>query len=301
MNCAKCGLDLPPNVKQCPRCGTVNEFTTPEAPKKVKPIVWAIAALALVAIVAIGVAAMMASRAKPTVTQAPRGNLPPGNVVTAPPGGPQPGNVMTAPPPAPPPSAPTPPGVVKPKPPQAVVDYLDFVKKVEEHRQMLLKDTGDALGLTAAGSQASSLLKMIDMASDPDSKEDMDPLKDAKNELGRQYKNWVSTIEYFDKKPAPNECREFSGAYRDVLYKETKTIGSVALGLQKVNIMDPNDMSKLLRQMQKMKNDPSIQHNIDSAADNADAKLTQLVSNYDMKKPFDVPREQQTSGSIMGF
>ncbi len=299
MNCAKCGLDLPPGARQCPKCGTVNEFRTPEVPKKVKPIVWVIVALAAVAIVGIAVHAMM--RGDQSVTQAPQGNLPPGNIVAAPPGAPQPGNVVSAPPGAPPPGAPTPPGVTKPKPPQAVVEYLEFVKKIEEHRQMLLKDTGDALGLSAARSQASSLLKMIDMATDPDSNENLDPLKDAKDELGRQYKNWAGTLQYFDKKAAPNECREFSGAYRQVLYSEAKAVGAVATGLQKVNIMDPKDMSKLLSDMQKMKKDPSIQRNIDASADNADAKLTQLTSSYDMKKPFDVPREQQTSGSIMGF
>ena len=301
MKCAKCGLDLPPNVKQCPKCGMVNEFAAVEKPRKVKPVVWVIAGLALVAIVAIAFAAVISSRAKPTVTQAPRGNLPPGNVVTAPAAPPQPGNVVTAPAPAPPPAAAAPPGATKPKPPKEVVDYLEFVKKVEEHRQMLLKDTGDALMLSAGGSQASTLLKMIEMASDPDSKENLDPLKDAKNELLRQYKNWLSTLDYFDRKPAPDPCREFSGAYRDVLYKETKAIGAVAVSLQKVNIMDPNDMSRLLAELQKMKRDPSIQRSIDAAADNADAKLTQLVSKYDMEKPFSVPREQQTSGSIMGF
>ena len=301
MNCAKCGLDLPPGVKQCPKCGVVNEFAPQAAPKKIKPVVFVIAALGLVAVVAIAVAAMIASRAKPTITQLPPGNLSPGNVVAAPPGQPAPGNIVGVPPGSPAPPSTSPPGVAKPKPPQAVVDYLDFVKKVEEHRQMLLKDTGDALGLSAAGSQAASLMKMIDMATDPDNKEDLDPLKDAKDELVRQYKNWASTIEYFDKKAAPNECREFSGAYRNVLYNETKAIGEVAVGLGKVNIMDPKDMSKLLSQMQKMKKDPSIQRGIDTSADNADAKLTHLTSNYDMKKPFDVPREAQTSGSIMGF
>jgi len=40
--------------------------------------------------------------------------------------------------------------------------------------------------------------------------------------------------------------------------------------------------------------------NIDKAADDADAKLTTLVSNYDMEKPFDVPREKK-GGNIMGF
>jgi hypothetical protein len=301
MNCAKCGLDLPPGARQCPKCGTVNEFKTPEAPKKVKPVVWLVAALALVAVAAVVFASVMASRAKQNVTQAPGGNLPPGNVVTAPPGQPAPGNIVSAPPGSPAPSAGNPAGVAKPKPPQAVVDYLDFVKKVEEHRQELLRDTGDALTISAAGGQAQSLINMIDIASDPDNKEDLDPLKDAKDELMRQYKNWVSTIGYFDKKTAPNECREFSGAYRDVLYREAKAIGEIATGLSKVNVMDPKDMSKLLSEMQKMKRDPSIQRNIDASADNADGKLKQLVSQYDMPKPFDIPREQQAGGSIMGF
>ncbi len=300
MNCAKCGLDLPPNVRQCPKCGMVNEFVKPEGPKKVKPVVRAIVALALIAIVAVAVAAVI-SRGKPAITQAPPASLPPGNVVAAPPAGSQPANITAAPPGAPPATAPAPPGATKPKPPVEVVEYLEFVKKVEEHRQMLLKDTGVALMLSAMGGQGSGLLKMIDMAANPDSNENLDPLKDAKDELGRQYKNWVSTLQYFDKKPAPDQCREFSGAYRDVLYKETQAIGKIALGLQKVNIMDPADMSRLLAELQKMKKDPSIQRNIDAAADNADAKLTQLVSNYDMKKPFDVPREQQISGGIMGF
>lgn len=47
--------------------------------------------------------------------------------------------------------------------------------------------------------------------------------------------------------------------------------------------------------------DPSIQRNIDRAADTADDNLDKLVSTYDMEKPFEVPREQQTSGNIMGF
>ena len=300
MNCAKCGLDLPQGVKQCPKCGSFNEFAPP-ATKKVKPVVYVIAALALVVLGSVIFAAVMSSRAKQTVTTAPSGNLPPGNVVTAPPGAPAGGNVVSAPPGAPPPGAPNPAGVTKPKPPQEVVDYLEFVKKVEEHRQMLLKDTGDALMISAVGGQANSLMKMIDMASDPDSKENVDPLEDSKKELARQYKNWLSTLDYFDKKTAPNECREFSGAYRDVLYKEAKTIGEIAVSMSKVNIMDPKDMQQLLQTFQKMKGDPAIQKNIDTSADNADAKLTQVVSKYDMQKPFRVPREQQTSGSIMGF
>ena len=105
----------------------------------------------------------------------------------------------------------TPSSTPKPKPPQAVVDYLNYVKTVEDHRQMLLKDTTNALTMSAAGGTTQSLLNLIDMASDPDSAQARDPLKDCKDELKRQYGNWLNTLSYFDKKPAPPECREFSG------------------------------------------------------------------------------------------
>lgn len=301
MKCAKCGLDLPGNVRNCPKCGTVNEFAAPAAAKQKNPLIYVVIALALVVAGSIVFAGIMAGRARQNVTTAPTGVTPPGDVTAAPPGRPAPGDVVSAPPGAPPPGDTTPPGTPKPKPPQDVVDYLNFVKKVEEHRQMLLKDTTEALLLSSTAGQAQSLLNLIDMASDPEGKEARDPLESTKKELIRQYKNWLDTLAYFDRKPAPLACREFSGAYRQVLYSETKVIGEIATSFSKVNIMDPQDMSRLLAELQKMKRDPSIQANIDQMADNADAKLTQLVSQYDMQKPFSVPREKQTSGSILGF
>jgi len=292
-------LDLPQGIKNCPKCGFINEFAATEQPRRKKPVVFIAAALGVIIVLALIVAVIAARGPKNVATAPPPPPGPPSNVVTAPPPNPAGGNVVTAPPGNPAPST-TPPGVTKPKPPQDVVDYLDFVKKVEEHRQMLLKDTTDALTL-AGTSQAQSLMDLIDMASEPESAKAKDPLIDVKNELGRQYKNWLSTIQYFDKKAAPMQCREFSGAYRDVVFKEAKAIGEVAVNLSKVDMTDPRDMSKLLSTFQKMKKDPTIQQGIDTSADTADAKLTQLVSQYDMQKPFNVPREASTSGSIMGF
>jgi len=299
MRCAKCGLDLPQGTKTCPKCGNASEFVEQQAPRNTKPIVYVAATLGAVIILALVVAVIASRGNKNVVTAPPPPPGPPESVVTGPPPAPTGGNVVTAPPANPAPSV-TPPGTQKPKPPQHVVDYLEFVKGVEKHRQMLLKDTTDALMLSATA-QSQSLLSLIDMAMDPDGKAAQDPLADTKKELLRQYKNWYSTLEYFDKKAAPAECREFSGAYRDVLYQEAKVIGSIAGSFSKVNIMDPKDMQGLLSALQKMKRDRSIQENIDKSADNADAKLTQLVSNYDMEKPFSVPREEGTSGSIMGF
>ena len=301
MKCAKCGSELPEGTKQCPKCVAFNEFVDNQGtPQKPKPTVYIAIALGVVIVLAL-VVTVIASMSKKNVATAPAPSpKPPTDVVTAPKPNPSGGNVVTAPQPTPAPTVPSLPGATKPKPPADVVDYLNFVKRVEEHRQMLLKDTTDALTL-AGTTQAQGLLRLIDMASDPNGKEAQDPLFEVRNELNRQYKNWLSTLEYFDKKPAPMECREFSGAYRNVLYRETMAIGTIAVSFNKVDITNPNDLQRLLSALKKMKRDPSIQRKIDEAADLADAKLTQLVSRYDMKKPFDVPREQGTSGSIMGF
>lgn len=302
MKCGKCGLDLPAGAKQCPKCGTINEFIAPPpASKKMKPAVYIIIALAGIAILAL-VAAVIAGRGNQNVTSAPGpAPAPPGNVTSAPAGLPSGGQITSAPSgvPAPPQTGPATPA--KPKPPQSVIDYLEYVKGVEEHRQMLLKDTTDALTMAAASGAAQNLMDLIDMAMDPDGAKARDPLAETKKELTRQYINWFNTLKYLDKKPAPPECREFAGAYRDVLYRETDAIGRITAGMKNVDFTDPKDMSKMLKALQGMKADPSIQANIDKSADNADGKLNALVAQYDMEKPFDVPREQQTSGNITGF
>lgn len=296
MNCARCGLELPPGTKQCPKCGLSNEFEhSPESPrKKLHPVYYLLIGLAAAGLIALLI--VVAGGKNPTT--APAGiEREDRNIIAAPPPQPADSGIVTAPPGEAPPTEKTPEAAPKPKPTKEMVEYFAYVKKVEEHRQMLLKDTGAALML---GSAAGGLMSMINLAMDPEGKEAQDPLADSKKELNRQYKNWLATMKFFDNKPAPPECREFSGAYRSVLYLETKAIGQIAAGFNSVNIMDPTDMSKLLGALQKMKGDPSIQSNIDKAADAADGKLTELVSNYDMDKPFDVPREKK-EGNIMGF
>ncbi len=296
MKCARCGLELPSGTRQCPKCGLINEFVQSAEPakKKMHPLYYILIGLAVVGLIALLV--VVAGGRNPTV--APAGiEREDHNITTAPPPQPADSGIVTAPPGETPPAEKTPEAAPKPKPTREMVEYFAYVKKVEEHRQMLLSDTGEALML---GSAAGGLMSMINLAMDPDGKEAQDPLADSKKELNRQYKNWLATMKFFDNKPAPPECREFAGAYRNVLYLETKAIGQIAAGFNSVNIMDPSDMSKLLAALQKMKRDPSIQGNIDKAADTADGKLTNLVSNYDMEKPFDVPREKK-EGNIMGF
>lgn len=304
MKCVKCGMDLPDGGRYCSGCGTLNERQVAASPARprTRPIIYAIAVLAGVGLIALIVAVVLAQQRGQSITGAPSGTPASGeSILTAPPGAPGDGNIMAAPPGTEGKGDKTPSATPKPKPTPAMVEYLNFVKKVEEHRQMLLKDTTNALTLAAAGGATQSLLSMIDMASNPDGAQARDPLQDTKDELSRQYKNWLAALEFFDKQAAPPECREFSASYRDVLYREAKAIGDIAVSFNAVNVMNPQDMSRLLNELQKMKRDQSIQQNIDKATDAADAHLTRLADTYDMQKPFDVPREQKTSGNIMGF
>lgn len=303
MKCLQCGSELPDGARFCSSCGSANErqVTTPPVKPRPKPLLLVSAILAGIGLVGVVAYAITAhsNRDVMTIPKAPA--APSGNIVSAPPGQSNSGGIANIPQGNPGPTGDSPGNQPKPKPPQSVVDYLAFVKKAEEHRQMLLKDTVNALTLAQTSGAAQSLIGLIDMASDPDGTQARDPLKDTKDELARQYKNWLSELSWFDQKIPPVECREFAAGYRDVLYKETKAIGEVATSFNSVNIMNPQDMQKLLGELQKMQRDPSIQKNIDDAADAADNQLGTLVSNYDMVKPFDVPREKQTSGNITGF
>jgi len=299
MKCAKCGLELLQGTKQCPKCGLVNEFeqAPPAAKKKPNPLLYAIIALAAVGVLALVFFLIAGGK---NVTSAPGGvQREDSNITTAPPGAPGPSGIVTAPPGKPAPTDKTPPGVTKPKPPQEVVDYLAYVKKVEEHRQMLLKDTASALVL-AVGGQAKSYEVILDDIDKEGTGQVSDPLANMKKEVGRQYSNWRATLQYLDKKPAPPECREFSGSYRAVLVTETQTMRRVIEVTNKIDVTKTDSILEGVTAMLGVKNEPGLQSDIDKAADNADAKLTSLVSNYDMQKPFDVPRETQ-KGNILGF
>lgn len=299
MKCAKCGLELVQGTRQCPKCGSVNEFEQTQAVprKRLSPLMYGILGLAIVGLLALAFYAMGRGR---NVASAPGGvERNDTNIATAPSGQPGSGNIATAPPGQAGPGAQTPAGQTKPKPPPEVVAYLDHVKKVEDHRQMLLKDTSTALVL-AVGGQAKSYETILDQIEGGDTGQVSDPMSDMRKEVSRQYKNWQDTLSYFDQKQAPPECRDFSGAYRKVLASETETMGRIVGITSKVNVSKSDSITDGLNAMLSMQKDPDLQENIDKSADDADAKLTALVSNYDMKKPFDVPREKQ-GGNILGF
>ena len=292
MKCAKCGLDLPPGVNFCPKCGTAADVERPaEKPRaKTKPFVYGAIILAAIGIIALMVA-VIAGRGQKNVTSAPPGAGPPDkSIVAAPPGSPNDGRILSAPPGSPAPGDVTPPAAVKPKPPKTVVDYLAFVKKVEDHRRMMLKDNSQALELAVQG----VLGLMLNAAENPS----QDPWTPVANELNRQQQNWLSTLEFFDSKPAPAECRKFSGAYREALSTQAGATAQVAASVGSINPAKSSDSSAHMAPLKGMLG--TAQDPINEAVDKANGELDAVVANYDMKKPFDVLRESGAK-SIIGF
>jgi hypothetical protein len=313
--CARCGGPMPEGARACPRCGLHREVTIqPPVGWRPGPALIGSGILALVALIAIIVAIVAGFRTR-SVTIAAPGQMPPmtgiasapsgvpsnSGVVSAPQGSPPLSGVVAAPPGVPNAAGQSAPANPKPKPPAEVVDYLEHVRTVEYHRQnVLLKDIGKATSLLQAG-QVQGLMNILDMVGDPSGENVKSPLEKFATELGRQYQNWLSTVNYFDSKSAPEQCREFGGAYRQALVTETQLIGEVAQGLASTDITSPDAMEKLLAAFRTMSSSGNLQQQIDYYVDLSDTKLNELVSQYDMQKPFSVLRERGNPGNIMGL
>jgi len=299
MRCPKCSGEVPEGAAFCPSCG--NSFTAESARSNRFVHAVILAGILLLVIIGALAASMFFARGR-SITQADSG-LPGGgpSVTNAPPpntgGGP---SVTNAPPPAAPPTGPNL-NAPKIEVPKEVLDYLEFVKQVESRRQQLLKDTTRAVALAAGQAQADSLMDLIDMALD-DSPQAQRPKRatSVENEINRQYSNWMDLIRYFDSKSAPPQCAEFAGSYRQVLTNEASGISTIGSVLSRTNWADYESVKRSLQQLQNMKNDPNLQGRIDNAVESADSKLSDLCRYYGITKPFDVKKEGDVGGSIIG-
>ena len=312
--CFKCGTEVAPDAAFCPKCGQRGpghpEVATSDRKRKMA-LGGIIGAVALIGIIA---AILFMNRGKnvitaPGIPAPPSGNVliapPPavqdGGVIIAPPAAPQGGEVLSAPPAVPPVAENTPAAQPKPKPSQAMLDYLQHIAYIEKHREdVLLPDTTKAFTLIQTG-QAKAMLQMLDMASDPDaSGQTADPLADFKVELTRQYGNWLVTMQYFDSKPAPPECRGIAGTFRQVIGKQAQAIYAIAYSLGQHNPADPNaNISGLVTAIRGIS---AVQPDIDQAVEYSNQWLDNIWNTYDMPyAQFRIKKEQGGGGNLLGF
>lgn len=269
------------------------EITPEQSPQSRKPIALYIAgALAAIIIIAL-VVALLSSRQK-TVVLAPAAAPPPGTALTQAPMPQSPGGQAVTQAPAP---ALAPSGQPVQPPPQDVLDYLNDVSKIEQHRKYLLNDKGPALALLAGGGDA--LESMIRQAMDPDLNENVDPFSKVRSELSRQLKHWQNVIRSFDTLKPPPSCMQFAGAYRWVLTTETQQIGKATAILADANADNEDTMSRALSALNNMKADPNTQGGIGKAVDASETQLNSVCKQFGITKPFSVYKETSGGSIIM--
>lgn len=293
-------MELPEGAKFCPGCGLMNEAgrAAPQPKRKTKPIVYAIAGLAAIALIAL-VFVAIAQRGQQVVTAVPETPpAPPGNVLSAPPGQASGGNILAAPPGTPGPGDAAPSSVPKPKPPKEVSYYLNFVGQVEKIRRVAIVNSD--LDKELLGDAGNMLGDMLDTAGNADARTS-NPMEKIGEKLNRRAEAMMIVLKTFDKTPAPEPCREFSGAYRMLLYVETDTLYGAAAGLANVKLESKAEWDKYKEMLGTAKSSQAVRDASNGVlADDADGKLSKVVSNYDMQKPFDVSREKPAGGGILG-
>jgi hypothetical protein len=306
MKCPKCSADLPAGAPVCPKCMTpVAQIERPTATAKKRfPLGYILVAAGTLILIILAALILRSIFSDKSVTQAENVPAPPAQSVTnAPPpavtAGP---SVTNAPPPQAPPPAPpiqTPP---EKKVPKEVVDYLNFLQQVERTRQALLKDTMRAVGLAAGQAQADSLMDMLNMAFDDNAPSTQQPKRASgvEKELSTHMQNWNQLVRYFDSVPAPQQCSALAGNYRAVLTTETSRINAICTTVGGTNWSDMDSIKKSLSQLEAMKTDPNLQGGIDKAVETADTSLGDICTFYGITKPFEVKKEGDAGGSIIG-
>ena len=283
MKCPRCGVDVGDQAKFCSSCGVVIERPGVEARRAPRlPARAMIVAALVVAGILIALAVVMAllrprNPEQPLVqspTNVPHASSP----ITQTPGQPyaprQPLSQADVPP--------APRGLQPPveeKAPPEVIEYINFVKGIEERRKSMRVDFSPALDMLkdAYGAQLGLAL---------DDSEEQTPPKVNKG-YSDYIQNWNQLVQTFDRVQPPEPCRQFAGAYRQAL-------GSYVSAMSKIQVaMAQNDINTLMAMRSR------AQPDIDVQLRQADRQLAELTKRYRLEKTFTITPDREVD-SILG-
>jgi len=165
------------------------------------------------------------------------------------------------------------------KVPPEVVQYIEFVKRVEAKRKEMRIDFTPAMEMLKAayGAQLGLL--------DEDSIE-TEPPKVAGG-YNKYVQEWNQLVQTFDTVQAPEPCRQFAGAYRQAL-------GSYVTAMTRIQAaMVQGDINTLESMRRK------TQPDIDGLLREADSQLAQLTKRYHLEKTFTVSADAEVD-TILG-
>ncbi|MDO8683425.1 MAG: zinc-ribbon domain-containing protein [Armatimonadota bacterium] len=275
MKCPNCGIDIDGNARFCPSCGVVliAAERKPAAGLPKRPI---IAILVVIGVLILAALAFTLLRPHgPAVSQSPITAPPSSSVVQSEvrPLTPRQSVIQTEIPPAPKIIPP-----VEEKAPIEVIQYLEFVKGIEQQRQEMRVDFGPALDMmkSAYGEQ---------LGLDDESEEPQQKVAKGYSDYTQQ---WNQLVQKFDTVQAPEPCRQFAGAYRQAL-------GTYVSMMTKIQVaLIQNDINTLQSMRSK------AQPDIDKMLRESDSQLTQVTNRYKLEKPFTITPDREVD-TIFGW
>ncbi len=279
MKCSKCNAEIQTGSNFCPQCGATSDTTsaqplnpppatqrTPEQSKTNAPktILVICGAVVLVAILALVLAFVLRKPERVVVTP---------EVAPVKPGPPITGTEVKPINPGPPiTQAPTSPPLELPKKqpaPPEVLEYLDFVRKVENSR-VAMRDAQAAYLLKkyVSGNIGKLLADMIGQLASP---EDPPPPTHAPMEdLKKVAAAWEQLIRIFDSREPPPQCRDLAGVYRTALGQYSNAMSSLFVAVIKGDIATAQRVG-------------AMQDDLDKLLIRANEELAKIRSTYDIK------------------
>ena len=298
MQCAKCGGELPADAKFCLSCGAPTDVTSaremtpgrisvgraPELEGK-RPgahlsLVAIAGALVIIAIIAL-IAALLFRRPGPQVIRSETAPIKVGAPVTQAPVSPvNPGQSVTR--------AETPPPMQLPKktpPPPEVVEYLKFVKAIEERRVAMRDAQAEyLLKKYVSGNIGKLLADMIGQLAEPE--EPTEQLKEPMEDLKAVASSWENLVRTFDSREAPSQCRNLAGTYRTALAQYSNTMARLFTAAIQGDISAAQHVS-------------AIQDDLDKLLAASEQELGRVCGEYGIEKDFNITPDRG-GGTVVG-
>jgi hypothetical protein len=169
----------------------------------------------------------------------------------------------------------------QPGPPQAILNYLEFVKQVEQQRTSLEAE------------EAAAILPLLGTAQGL--KTDMDDDNSRQNGISQinqgmtsNLQKWQALIKEFNSVTPPTGCEELGNDYYKLLQDYTDLSSQIQVALAN------GDVAKVMGLQ-------SAQTTVDLDASNADGAVTSICTKYNVKKTFVITTGSGSSGtSLLG-
>ena len=303
MKCVRCSAEIPSQSQFCLRCGTPVSAGNPMgATNPTMPLRPAVPApsknngplIAVVTVLSVLVLALGAFVVKGMLAQKPETEAPTGLVQA--PKRQQPTGLVEKPAESKPVELVQKPAEGTPPPPAEVVDYLAFLKRIEEKRKTLESDEiAHAMALQAVlpADQAKQFMNFGDDSNASASAPAPAPVTETLQSTKDYDNKWNQIASEFQSKAPPSSCQAIHDAYADFLGKSQTAILNV------FNVLEgaKTNPQKALEDAQKMKGQSKP---IDDAMHKSDDAVKQVCDQYHIRKDFDIS-ESGGGGNMFGF